>query len=250
MLSPASVSKGLTAIRSVLSWAVSQGWLDVNPADGIKHAGARSAEQRSRRLGYDADDLRRIFSADNLKGREGADYWLPLLGLWEGARLEELGGLRVEDVKESDGVPHLFIRATDERRLKNQGSERRVPLHPALLQAGLLAFVAERRQAGDVMLFPELRADAHGKLTRLWGKRFARHVRVVCGVTDKRIAPMHSLRHAWATAARAVMPEEHRHALGGWSGGGVGRTYGAGVPLKVLAESMAKVTFEGISQAR
>jgi integrase len=219
MLSPASVSKGLTAIRSVLSWAVSQGWLDVNPADGIKHAGARSAEQRTRRLGYDVDDLKRIFAPASFKGRTGADYWLPLLGLWTGARLEELGGLRVEDVKEGDGVPYLFIRATDERRLKNAGSERRVPLHPALLGAGFLAFVAERRQAGDVMLFPELRADAHGKLTRLWGKRFARHVRVVCGVTDKRIALMHSLRHAWATAARAVMREEHRHALGGWSGG-------------------------------
>lgn len=51
MLSPASVSKGLTAIRSVLSWAVSHGYLEVNPAGGVKHAGARSAEQRSRRLG-------------------------------------------------------------------------------------------------------------------------------------------------------------------------------------------------------
>lgn len=243
MLSPASVSKGLTAIRSVLSWAVDQGYVETNPADGIRHAGARSAEQRTRRLGYDAEDLKRIFSKPR---KPGVDHWLPLLGLWTGARLEELGGLRVEDVKEEGGVPYFFIRATDERRLKNKGSERRVPLHPALLQAGFLAFVAERRRVGDKLLFPELKADAHGKLTRMWSKRFARHVRVVCGVNDKRKAPMHSFRHAWATAARAVMPEEHRHALGGWSGGGVGRTYGTSVPLNVLAESMAKVRYEGI----
>jgi integrase len=190
--------------------------------------------------------LSRIFSDRSLKGRTGADRWLPLLGLWTGARLEELGGLRVEDVKDENGVPYIFIRATDERRLKNQGSERRVPLHPALLKAGFLVYVEERRAAGGVMLFPELRADAHGKLTRLWGKRYARDVRVVCGVNDKRKAPMHSLRHAWATAARAVMPEEHRHAMGGWSGGGVGRTYGTTVPLRVLAGSMAKVRYEGI----
>jgi len=61
MLSPASVTKGLGAIRSVLAWGVGQGYLEVNPADGIRHAGARSAEQRSRRLPYDADDLKRIF---------------------------------------------------------------------------------------------------------------------------------------------------------------------------------------------
>ena len=94
------------------------------------------------RLGYDADDLKRIFSGT--AGREGADRWLPLLGLWTGARLEELGGLRVEDVKESDGVPYLFIRATDERRLKNVGSERKVPLH---LRSSKLAFSPSSRSA-------------------------------------------------------------------------------------------------------
>jgi hypothetical protein len=46
------------------------------------------------------------------------------------------------------------------------------------------------------------------------------------------------------------MIEEHRHAITGHSGGGVGRAYGTSVPLSVLAESMAKVRFEGISQVR
>jgi integrase len=243
MLSPASVTKGLGAIRSVLAWAVGQGYLDVNPADGIRHAGARSAEQRSRRLPYDADDLKRIFS---VKRKPGVDTWLPLLGLWTGARLEELGGLRVEDVKDDAGAPYIFIRAGEGRRLKNRGSERRVPLHPELVRAGFLDYVAERRQAGDVLLFPELRADAHGTRTRMWGKRFARHVRLVCGVTDKRKASFHSLRHSFVDAARAVMIEEHIHAITGHSGGGVGRTYGTSVPLSVLAESMAKVRYEGM----
>jgi integrase len=241
-LSPASVTKGLGAIRSVLAWAVGQGYPEVNPADGIRHAGARREHRVSRRP-YDADDLRKIFGQQRTAG---ADTWLPLLGLWTGARLEELGGLRVEDVKDNDTVPHLFIRGTDQRRLKNKGSERRVSLHPALTRSGFLAYVQERRAAGDVMLFPELRADAHSKLTRMWGKKFARHVRLVCGVTDKRKAPMHSFRHAWIDAARAVMIEEHRHTITGHSGGGVGRMYGTSVPLSVLAESMARVRFEGM----
>jgi len=49
-LSASSITKGLGAIRSVFSWAVGPGCLDVNPADDIRHAGARSAEQRTRRL--------------------------------------------------------------------------------------------------------------------------------------------------------------------------------------------------------
>jgi integrase len=243
-LSPASVTKGLGAIRSVLAWAVGQGYLEVNPADGIRHAGAKSAEQRSRRLPYDADDLKRIFST---KRKPGVDTWLPLLGLWTGARLEEIGGLRVEDVKEEGSIPYIFIRTSDGRRLKNRGSERRVPLHPELLRAGFLDYV--RSQPGPA-LFPELRADRHGTRTRMWGKRFARHVRVVCGVTDKRKASFHSFRHAFVDAARAVMIEEHRHAITGHSGGGVGRTYGTSVPLSVLAESMAKVRYVGVEDGR
>jgi integrase len=188
-------------------------------------------------------DVKRIFSA---KRKPGADTWLPLLGLWTGARLEELGGLRVEDVKQEGSIPYIFIRATDGRRLKNKGSERRVPSHPALISAGFLDYVTERRRAGDTLLFPELRADAHGKRTRMWGKRFARHVRLVCGVTDKRKASFHSLRHSFVDAARAVMIEEHRHTITGHSGGGVGRMYGTSVPLSVLAESMARVRFEGL----
>jgi hypothetical protein len=52
------------------------------------------------------------------------------------------------------------------------------------------------------------------------------------------------LRHGWKDAARAVISEEHHDAITGHSNGSVGRSYGKGVPLKVLAESMARVTFD------
>jgi len=39
------------------------------------------------------------------------------------------------------------------------------------------------------------------------------------------------------------MPEDHHDQITGHSNGSVGRSYGRGVPLRVLAESMAKVRF-------
>jgi hypothetical protein len=39
------------------------------------------------------------------------------------------------------------------------------------------------------------------------------------------------------------MPEDHHDQITGHSNGSVGRSYGQGVPLRVLAESMAKVRF-------
>jgi hypothetical protein len=37
------------------------------------------------------------------------------------------------------------------------------------------------------------------------------------------------------------MPEEHHDAITGHTNGSVGRSYGRGVPSKVLAESMTKI---------
>jgi len=63
-LSPASIPKNLTALRSMLAWAVGQGYMENNPATGITHAGAKRAQWESERLPYDADDLAKLFSRD------------------------------------------------------------------------------------------------------------------------------------------------------------------------------------------
>jgi hypothetical protein len=73
-----------------------------------------------------------------------------------------------------------------------------------------------------------------------------RHARSL-GVTDPR-KTFHSFRHLWKDAARAVMPEEHHDAITGHSNGSVGRSYGRGVPLRVLAESMAKINYPAVDR--
>jgi hypothetical protein len=69
---------------------------------------------------------------------------------------------------------------------------------------------------------------------------------------DERLARkvFHVFRHGLKDAARACMPEEHHDAITGHSNGSVGRGYGTGVPLYVLAESMAKVAFKGLQSDR
>ena len=76
-----------------------------------------------------------------------------------------------------------------------------------------------------------------------WAQWWGRHADAL-RVSDRRKV-FHSFRHGFKDAARAVMPEEHHDAITGHSNGSVGRGYGRGVPLRVLAESMAKVTFAG-----
>src|SRR5690606_22292015 len=62
-----------------------------------------------------------------------------------GARIGELAQLWGSRIKEIDGIPAMVLApAEDGGSLKNEGSERTVPLHPALIEQGFLDFVKAR----------------------------------------------------------------------------------------------------------
>ncbi|MFZ3324836.1 MAG: hypothetical protein WA231_02620 [Methylocella sp.] len=67
--------------------------------------------------------------------------WVPLLSAYSGVRVSEICQLRVEDVTQLSGIWCMKI-APEAGSLKTAGSERVVPLHPAVIEAGFLQFVA------------------------------------------------------------------------------------------------------------
>jgi integrase len=72
------------------------------------------------------------------------------------------------------------------------------------------------------------------------------HYTDAIGITDARKV-FHSFRHTFKCACRrAGISEEVHDALTGHRNGSVGRSYGLGVPLTVLAEAMAKVGYPGL----
>lgn len=241
-LSPATVKKNLSGLRAVLSWAKRNGYLSGNPAEDFVVVTNKSDDEG--RLPYSADDLKTIFKVDRTERAVAADHWLPLLALYTGARLEELGQLHVADVRRENGVDFLAIEPGQGKRVKTKSSKRRVPIHPRLAAHGFMGFVAQRKAAGAAFLF-DLSVTSYGSRTAAWSKWWGRHAREACGISDPR-KTFHSFRHGWKDAARAVMPEEHHDAITGHSNGSVGRSYGTGVPLNVLAQSMARVRLIGV----
>jgi integrase len=155
--------------------------------------------------------------------------------------MEEAGGLRLEDVREEDGMHFFNFMPTAERRLKR--SRRKVPIHPHLIRLGLLDYMQGVPQDG--LLFPELKPGPHGKLTGALSKWWARF-NDAHGVTDP-LKVFHSFRHTFVDACRRVgISEEQHNALTGHSNGSVSRRYGSGVALKTLAECMEKVSYPGL----
>lgn len=248
-VAPATINKYICAVSSVFTWAGENCYMsEVNPASKMT---VSKKGRTMRRLNYTASDLKAIFSAsvftagDRPRGGAGeAAKWLPLLGLFTGARLEELGQLLTADVQHEAGIWFLDINDQGDKALKTSASRRKVPVHPELVRCGFLGYALDLREAGEAKLFPALKADALGRLTDGWSKWWARF-------TDKlnikeREKVFHSFRHGFKDACRDVCSDEElRDALTGHSGAkSVGRGYGSdGFSLAAKSAVVAAIAF-------
>lgn len=68
-------------------------------------------------------------------------YWLPLLGLYTGARLNELCQLSVDDIVEIEGKHFIHVNLNDSRKKIKRNKPRYIPIHHDLIEFGFLEYV-------------------------------------------------------------------------------------------------------------
>jgi integrase len=253
-LSPRTVKdKALGALSAVLGYAAASDLRDGNPAAQMKVGG--TVRHEPTRLPFTLGELLRIFSSPvfsrgerPLGGAGEAAKWLPVLALLTGARLEELGRLRVCDVAIEQGVHYLFIRrVTGGKDVKTGQSRRKVPIHPELERFGFLAYVEERRAAGaDAPLFPALKSQ-RGEITAAFSQWWGRYMKEI-GLDDSRKV-FHSFRHTVKRELRnAAVEKTLRDALMGHAHKDVAEEYGvdeegSGVALPALYRAMCRLEY-------
>ncbi|MDN7932038.1 site-specific integrase [Burkholderia metallica] len=209
------------------------------------------------RISFDTSALNAIFSNPvyaqgerPVRGAGEAAYWIPLLGLYTGARVEELCQLAPDDVYEEAGhwCVQFVYNAERGQRVKNLGSIRRIPLHADLIRLGFVEYVQARK--GSPRLF-DLAVDRHGKASSSWVKWFGTYLRSVCGVTNPRMT-FHSFRHTFKDACRAAgVRREVSDALTGHSDGSASSGYGGDFyPLPPLVDAMARIEIAGVRLAK
>lgn len=255
--SPENIKVKLSRLRTLLSWAVQNDYAASNAAENVK---VKTSGKKAR-VHFDLPALRRIFGSPVFKdgdrpvrGRKEASYWMPLIALFSGARMEEIGQMRVSDVQQeeyadADGtmMSGWFLKITDlgeDQKLKNDDSKRVVPLHPELERLGFLKYVEGLPKEGR--LFPDLKPGAYGRLTAKWGEWFSIYLRTVCGVTDRRMV-FHSFRHTFKHHASHVgIIEGVQRQIMGHSPGDVADEYRGGYSLHQLVEGMKMYRIAGL----
>ena len=86
-------------------------------------------------------------------------YFLPILLTYLGARRKEFAALEVDDIYREAGEYVINLQPNSLRRLKNEQSQRILPLPNELVRLGLLDYQKAIRTLGYVQLFPDLFSD-------------------------------------------------------------------------------------------
>lgn len=217
-MAPATFENNYVApIRTFLRWAIStyqdQGFPVGLTTDYIEYKGARKeGDQKQRAL--ETHELKRLFEGCELKAF-AADphlhhrYWLPVVGLHTGARINELCQINPHvDVFQHEDVWVLHVTAdsaTDERVTKSvkTGKSRYIPVHPKLIELGFLAYVDKIKASGHKLLFPGFKPK-RGKASAQaaeWFGAFLKEIGVRDETPGKRIAGAHAFRSTLITYA-------------------------------------------------
>lgn len=253
---PATVRKYLGLLRGLFSVAVENDKLPLNPTTGVKVHLPKVTKKA--RLPFSVDDLSALFASRvftqgtrPVGGRGEASFWLPLISLFSGARLSEIGQLMTTDIQLERGV-HVFYFTTDtddEQTQKSEVSRRWVPVHPMLVKCGLLDYWESVKESGGGQLFPLLERTRQGNITATWSQWFGRYLRDVVKIKDPRKV-FHSFRHGFKDACRDSDIQLQVHdALTGHgsatpnSGEGYG---GAFYPLSPLISAMERLQYDGL----
>ncbi|MBN9452280.1 MAG: site-specific integrase [Bosea sp.] len=244
--------KAIGAISAILAVALNHDEIPSNPCAGTKFK-LKEGEIIERQPYADRDLEKLLLSAVFAKGKRysagggEAQKWLPLISMYSGARLEEIGQLRTADIRSQDGIHYFDMETIDdtpgqETHRKTKSSRRKVPVHQRLIELGLLTYVAAQRKVGAVRLFPLL-TPYRGKITHGFSKWWGRYARKFVPVEENKT--FHSFRHRVTDQFRnqakplyAVMQEVLGHDVSDTTSG-----YGSGFDLPTLNSAVQALDY-------
>lgn len=192
-----SLNKHKQRLSVFLNWVVKNGHIQRSPLEGVRWT--KSDEAKTGRP-FTQEELADIFAPSAFKPwseKYPHRFWVPLIALYTGARVNEISQLYVADLEDVSGI---YVMRVDKRfpgqKVKSKAGKRLVPLVPALVNLGLRAYVEDVKKVGHARLFPTLPNDGNG-FGKQMTKQFGAYLKTL-GIGGSGEG-MHSFRHHMAT---------------------------------------------------
>jgi integrase len=217
---------------AIVNWQ-DQGFPTTLTTESIQYRGNREEGENKQRA-FTKPELERLFDGPELAAfknnpKEAHMWWLPVIGLYTGARVNEICQLNPQSdvcVEPDSGVQYFWITATTEsdsrvkKSVKNASSRRKVPIHSTLVQLGLLDYVESMKTKGAKLIFPSWSPNNRRASTQA-EKWFREHLSSI-GLRDDtpfaKITGMHAFRHTLLARASNSSPRIDAGPITGHSG--------------------------------
>lgn len=197
---------------------------------------------------YTQDELVKIFGSDSYPSRYDrkyfAKFWIPLIGLYTGARLNEICQLYVDDIRKENGIFYFNItRDRPDQFTKNTQSIRKVPIHSKLIELGFLDFVKAVTKSKKDRIFYNLTFQKKNHYAGSTSTAYGRYLDKI-GITD-RSKVFHSFRHNIETIlAHKKVPQSMINAMCGWKNKSIPElNYLDKYPLSLLQKEMESLQY-------
>ena len=257
--------KKIRMIKTFLLWAYKKRKLSQQLDELLMTEKLDKKRDRSKE-GYQPwtpNELKLIFERTTYSTDTAWKFWTPILGLYTGARANELAQLLVSDVITANNIPCISITDLDEddddapisvettethrKSVKTAASRRWVPIHPKLIELGFLRFIDSLKEQGETRLFPDLPYVIESGYGRKVSRFFAESTKKL-GIWVSRKKVFHSFRSTLNGRLMSEgMPQELREFVLGHTNESMNvQKYGKQLsdrPYDVLLSWMTKVDF-------
>ena len=256
-LSDTTIINYLVRVNSFFTWAVRVGYIDRNPADGVKHGKIKMVRPDELRKAYSRDDLRNLVAAyvcmapeDKAKFAAFPDrFWLPIISLYSGMRLNEICQLNTSDIAQDaeTGIWYFHIETSDgdQKMIKSASARRKIPLHCELINLGLLDYRTCMVKAGAPRLWMNLKLTGRGYHKSFANWFLGNGTGTKSGFLRKHVTTdgklnFHSFRHTFIDTLKQkrvdemILAEMAGHSNKSMTFGRYGKPYGLGEKQKVV----------------
>lgn len=177
-----TIKRDLSFIRSYSTWASSPSRNHLPAPLTFK------IEAKGEHWSYlNSNDLKLIFDGLTEHAKKPWHFYIPLIGLFTGARIGEIASLKTEHIYVKSGLNVMHLPGT-----KTDASPRDVPIHPTLVELGLLKLAEIRKNTGQEMLF-DITPSAQNGYGAAPSKWFTQYKNKISLLGDNKV--FHSFRH-------------------------------------------------------
>jgi integrase len=232
-----------------LNWVIKKGYYEDRNVFHGKSISSKKGKSVITRQPFNEKQLKLIFGKNYLDRSLNSPshckfvfYWVGILGLFHGTRLQETTQLHINDIYPLRKIWVIDINdKTKDKKLKTLHSNRIIPLHQTLIDLGFLDYIRILEQNGKERLFHELTLGRDG-YTKNPSKFFNDYLRELGIKSPTKKYDFHSLRHTCNNSLiQNDVFEEYRNDYLGWGQTGMSKNvYGKPFEPPILQKRCSK----------